>query len=163
VVATPDPTTGTVISTTAWGHDVYLDLKRISNVGLFSSLGGCTLSTTSSTYVDITSASLSWTKIGGSADTDVEVRIDVDIYAATAGSTGAKLAININGTDYDVKLVFISPLGSLDGTQSAVVRVTGVTAGSWTPKLRVKRTSGTGTLTVDSLCNVSFRVAEIPL
>ncbi len=162
MVATPDPTTGTTVSTSAWGHDVYLDLSRLSNLGVFASAGGCSLATTSASYVDITNASLSWTKLGGATDTDILVAVAISMYSATSGTTAGKVGINIGGTDTDVILTWHSAASTIQGSYVGFKKITGVAAGALTPKLRALRTSGSGTLTVDSLVNVAFLVGEVP-
>lgn len=150
-----------MISAGSWGHEVYLDLLRLSNIGVFSSLGGCSLGTTSSSYVDITNASATWTKQGGSADTDVLSIFACSIFS-TVATTGSKLAININGTDYDMMLAFASLASTAVGAYVGIARITGVAAGTWTVKARAKRLSGTGTVSIDGNGNVMWLVGEIP-
>lgn len=151
------------VTTAAEWLQVLNALARITNPGVFTSNGGCTLSTTSASYVDITNASTTWTKLGDGASSNIIILIMVDIYPATAGSTVAMLGVNIGGTDYDTKTATLSTLGTIGGTHVGARVITSVGAGSYTVKLRAKRTSGSGTLTVDSLCNESFLILEQPL
>jgi hypothetical protein len=137
-------------------------ITRITNVAVFASQGGCTLSTTSSSYVDITGASTSWTKTASSADSDVVALVALDIYPSGAGSTAGMVAMSIGGTDTDVLLTYLSSAGVIGGTRVGFKAITGLGAAAYTPKLRAKRTSGTATLVVDSLVNVSFLVGELP-
>jgi hypothetical protein len=132
---------------------------QIRNFGFHNSTAD-TLSTTSSSYVDLVNASQSWTKIGASGDSDVGVFASVDMYTG-ATATAATIGININSTDYDVMLHYISASGTVTA-HSAFVKITGVAAGAFTAKLRAKRNSGTGTLTIDTLCNTCFVVCELP-
>jgi hypothetical protein len=135
----------------------------IRNIKTFSGLNTCSLSTTSSSYVDITNASTSWAKGGASGDTDILVAVSVSIYATGATTTQAYLGINIAGTDYDVCLALITQASVLAGTWVGFSTITGVAAGSYTPKLRAKRSAGSGTLTVDvTNSTVAFLVAELP-
>lgn len=138
-------------------------ITRITNITVFASAGGCTLSTTSASYVDITSATTSWTKTAAGSGSTILFAIALDIYPTVAGSTVAMLGVNIGGTDTDVKTATLSTSGTIGGTHMGFATIASVAAGAYTVKLRAKRTSGSGTLTVDSLCNVSFLVGEIPL
>jgi len=135
-------------------------LLRITNIQIFSSAGGCTLSTTSSSYVDVTNATLAFTKLGSSSESDIGLFVCLDMYS-TVTSTGATIAANIGGTDTDAFIAY-SSAGNTVTPHGGLVKITGIGAGSYTVKLRAKRTSGTGVLTVDSLCNVSFTLIELP-
>ena len=64
---------------------------------VFSSRGGCTLSTTSASYVDVTNASKAFTKVGSSSESDLLVELSVCCYA-TAAPTVVKFAVQVNGT-----------------------------------------------------------------
>jgi hypothetical protein len=134
---------------------------RITNIKIFNSLGGCSLSTTSATYVDVTNANTSWTKNGGSADSDVAVYMAVDVFS-TAVTTVGQLGIGIGGTDSDVKLAYMSQASILAGTHVGFTSITGIAAGAYTPKVRARRNSGAGTVTIDVNCTVSFLVGELP-
>jgi hypothetical protein len=132
---------------------------QIRNFGFHSSTAD-TLSTTSSSYVDIVNASISWTKIGASGDSDIGVFVGVDIYTGST-ATSSTIGININSTDYDAMLAYISPSGTVT-SHFTLIKITGVGAGAFTAKLRAKRNSGAGTLTIDTLCNTAFVVCELP-
>jgi hypothetical protein len=81
-------------------------------------------------------------------------------FPNTSASTFT-VGINIGGTDYDVINFQPNPAS----TRSWFVgfrAITGVGVGSYTPKLRLKRTAGTGTLTLDTNDNASFVIGELP-
>lgn len=141
---------------------------RITNIGVFASAGGCTLATTSASYVDITNASMSWTKGGdgsgtGGVGSTILVAVALAMYSATAGATQGKVGVNIGGTDTDVMITYHSNVGTIQGSYVGFKTIPSVAAGAYTPKLRALRLAGTGTLTVDTLVNVSFLIGEVPL
>lgn len=143
------------------GHVVTADeFASTYNEDVFVNLGGSsiTVSTTTS-YADITSASKSWTKILGSSASDVIVTATLS-GQSSATNTGVKIGVNINGTDTDVILFAFSSANVHHTLPTGYARISGLAAGTYTVKLRAKRTSGTGTFTIDANDTVSFRVEE---
>jgi hypothetical protein len=141
----------------AWGA-----ITGLTNPAIFNSLGGCTLSTSSASYVDVVNATINWTKRGGSADSDVLVALMAEMYVGVNATT-AVFGIGIGGADTDVVQCYCSTSGTVAGTRVGLARITGLAAAAYTPKVRAKRTAGTGVLTVDSLCNMAFFIAELPV
>lgn len=138
-------------------------LNQYANADIFNSLGGCLLSgITSATYVDITSASKSFTKIGGSAASDLIVRVNLSCYVSVA-ATVVKIGVRINGTDTDVMLMSINTASAHTTMPPGAVRITGLAAGAYTIQLRALRVSGTGTVSIDSSDTVAMDIRERPI
>jgi hypothetical protein len=123
-------------------------LGILGNFDIFTSIGGCTLSTASATYVDITGASKAFTKIGGSADSDLVVQVSLACYA-TVAPTVVKIGVSVNGSDSDATQMPINTANAHTALPTGAVRITGLAAGTYTVKLRALRVSGTGTVTID--------------
>jgi hypothetical protein len=142
------------------GHVVTADEFAIAtNKDSFGSLGGCSVPSTSASYVDITGASKAWTKIGSAAQSDVMVFAEASGFVTVANTVMA-IGVNINGVDTDVTFMNFANSGLGLSLPGAWVRITGVPAGPYTVKLRIKRNSGTGALGIGSGDTVSFRVEE---
>lgn len=137
-------------------------LTRGANADKFSSLGGCTLSTTSATYVSITNGSKSFTKLGSAAETDLMIDVSLSAYATVAATT-VKVGVLVNGTDNDATLMSINTANSHTTFPTGYVRLSGLAAGVYTVQLRALRVSGTGTVTMDASDTASMKFAEIPL
>jgi hypothetical protein len=140
--------------------DVDTTLQSVVNEEIFSSLGGCTLSTTSSTYVDIVNAARSFTKVGSATDSDIFIEVSLSGFA-TVGVTEFAVGVSINSVDRDITKMIINTANAHTPFPTGYVRVTGLAAGTYNPvKLRAKRNSGTGTLTIDTGDTVSFKIKE---
>ena len=124
-------------------------LGILANIDVAPFVGTVTLSTTSTTYVDITGASKNFTKIGGVADSDLVVTVSASCYVSVA-STGVKVGLNINASDVDATTMVINPTLTHSPLPTGAVRISGLPAGPYTLKLRALRSSGTGTITMDS-------------
>lgn len=133
---------------------------RAANKDFLNSVGGCSLTTTSATYVDITGASKAFNKYGGASDSDFLITVNLAMYSATNPST-VKIGVNINGSDYDVIIHSYNTANSHMPVPQGCVRITGLAAGVYTVKLRALRVSGTGTLNIDSNDNVLIICEEV--
>jgi hypothetical protein len=129
---------------------------------VFSSRGGCTLSTTSASYVDVTNASKAFTKVGSSSESDLLVELSVCCYA-TAAPTVVKFAVQVNGTDNEVVVFSINTANIHMTFPVGAVRITGLAASGYTVKARALRVSGAGTVTIDSSDTVTMVLKERPL
>lgn len=134
-------------------------LNILANIDNFDSVGGCTLSTTSATYVDITNASKSFTKLGGATDSDLIIAVDLALYA-TVAPTVVKIGVRVNGTDTDAIIYSVNSANVHLATPAGTVHLTGLAAGAYTVQLRALRVSGTGAVTMDSNDTVSMLLSE---
>lgn len=140
--------------------DVDTTASIMANKDTFNSVGGCTLSTTSASYVDIVNATKSFTKIGASADSDLIISgVGVSGFS-TVGTTEFAVGVNVNGVDRDVTKLNMNSANVHTALPTGAIRITGLAAGTYTVKLRAKRNSGTGTLTIDAGDAVSFVMEE---
>lgn len=134
-------------------------LGATANEDVFSSIGGCSLGTTSASYVDITGASKAFTKVGGAADSDLIVLISLSGFV-TVGGTGFKVGVQVNGVDRDATYMLMNSANTHIPLPMGAVRITGLAAGAYTVKARALRTTGTGTLTVDPSDSVTMVIKE---
>jgi len=139
--------------------DVDVLFSSVANSDIFGSVGGCTLSTTSGTYVDIVNATKSFTKAGAAADSDLIVWASVSGFS-TVGTTEFAVGVNVNGVDRDLTKIIFNAANAHGTLPTGAVRITGLAAGTYTVKLRAKRNSGTGTLTIDAGDTVTFGMQE---
>lgn len=144
--------------------DVDNVLGAARNEDVFGSVGTCSIvvSTTTS-YADITGASKNFNKILGGAGSDLIIdQISVGAWS-NATTTNMKIGVNVNGVDTDVSIFQFSFANDRETIVGVPVRLAGLAAGLYTVKLRALRSSGTGTITVDTLSTVSFHMQERPL
>jgi hypothetical protein len=134
-------------------------LNQVANSDIFDSVGGCSLSTTSATYVDITNASKSFTKLGAAADSDLIVELSLSLYS-TVNATVVKLGVNVNSADSDVSIMPINTANAHETMPTGAVRIAGLGAGTYTVKARALRVSGTGTVTIDTNDTVTMVIQE---
>src|SRR5437773_1468564 len=135
-------------------------ITRITNitVGTFLTTAGLAASGSTS-YVDVTGTSINWTKNGDSSSSDVLAIIMASCFVSVA-STQPFFGLAIGATDYDVVAMTVNPINT--HTMIGGVRaITGVAAGVYTPKVRFKRGSGTGTTSIDTGDSVTVLVAEL--
>lgn len=96
------------------------------------------------------------------ADTDIEIGMSIGMFS-TAGGTVGQYGISISGGIGDQligQVLLSSP--SVENAASAVIRVTGVPAGTYTLTPRWRRTAGAGTLTITvSSASLSFYAREV--
>jgi hypothetical protein len=143
----------------ALGDAADATMRIANNQDVFVSLGGCSIPSTSTSYVDITGASKSWTKIGSAAQSDVMVYVGASGFV-TVASTGFVIGVNINGIDTDVTYMLMTNAATETTLPGAWVRISSVPAGTYTVKLRSKRNSGSGNLGMSTGSSVTFRIEE---
>ena len=133
----------------------------MANKDTFSAIGTAGLAaSTSGSYVDITGTTKTFTKIGAAADSDLIISgVSVSGFVSV-GNTEFAVGVNVNGTDRDVTKLNFNAANQHTPLPPGHVRITGLAAGTITIKVRAKRNSGTGTLTVDTGDCVSFVVEE---
>lgn len=118
------------------------------------------LNTTSATYVDITGASVSFTKIF--AVTRVRFTLHLTHWVSAAIPTTADFAMRINAVDYPIALTYRNDtIGNHQAASGIAVVPGGLAAGAYTVQARWKRSAGTGTVQLDSNDRISFSVREI--
>lgn len=118
-----------------------------------------TKTTTSSSYADVDGASMEVTIDKKLADTDVLIDLRFSFYA-TAVPSRLVLGVSESGTDYEVHSRDINTANS-HSEGSALRKITGLAAGSHTFRLRWKRTSGSGTITMDTNDRVYLSAIEV--
>lgn len=118
-------------------------------------------SITTSTYTAITNASTSFTKLLGSAASDVFVEISLAGFAS-AIATLTDLAIGVTGAS-DVQAVnfTISEASAHRAFPTGEAKITGLAAGSYTVTAKGRRTSG-GNLQFSSEDSIYMKIWEKP-
>src|SRR2546423_2742401 len=136
--------------------------QKLANIGVFNSIGGCTLAaSTSATYVDVTGASFSWTKLGDGSASNILAILLLSCWTSVA-ATQPTFGVGIGGTGYDLARMTVNPVSShisIGGGRS----LTGVAARAHNPQLRFKRAAGTGGVNIDTGDTVSMILIEVPL
>lgn len=117
------------------------------------------LSTTSSTLVDMPGASTSFTKLLGSTASNLVVLVSCSMFS-TVGSTTLDIAINCNSTDTTAGNFVLNTANVHETLPTGSVSLTGLAAGTYTVKVRTKRNSGTGALTQDGTDSVLMQIWE---
>ncbi len=147
--------------TDTWTGGVTDCLNQLTNVTVFNAFGTASLAgSTSANYVDVGNTSFAWTKQGGSTDSDVIVLAAVSCYISVA-ATAVNFAVSVAGTDNAFAGMNINPANT-HTTLVGFAKATGVDAGPASPKLRFKRTGGTGAVTIDTGDYVAILVGELP-
>lgn len=102
-------------------------------------------STASATYVDMTAPN-SFTLVKLNGNTAVKVELHMTCYSSIANTT-IRFGVQINGVDYDIcQLLFNT--ANQHSQVSGVRRITGIPAGTYAVKGRIRVVSGTGTITI---------------
>lgn len=136
-------------------------LAGITNLGIMSAIGAASLAaSTSATYVDVTGTGMTWNKLRDSASSDVIVLLALRAFT-TVASTQLDFGINVGGTDYDV-VRGDSNLASTHETYVGFLQIAGVAAGAGSPKVRFRRNSGTGAITINTGDTVAYLIGELP-
>lgn len=104
-----------------------------------------TLTTTSSSFADVDGANMEITIVKQSDDTDILLDFRGALYS-TGVNTDVEFALREGSTDHVCHYRVINPANSWMEC-SSLLRVTGLSAGSRTFRLRWRRASGSGTLT----------------
>ena len=118
-----------------------------------------TKTTTSASYADIDGTAMDVTIVKRLANTDILIDFRGSLYS-TAASTIVTFGVAETGTDYDIHLKTFNVANSHVDIGS-MTRITGLAAGSHTFRLRWKRTSGAGTLTMDTTDRVYISAEEV--
>jgi hypothetical protein len=136
-------------------------LRKITNLQVMRAQTTASLAGSSSTsYVDVTGTTVSWAKTGDASGSDVVFVLLASCYVSAA-ATQPGLGVAIGGTDYDITQMIVNPIN----THMPIVgarAISGVPAGAYTPTVRFKRISGTGTTTIDTGDTVSYLICEWP-
>lgn len=120
---------------------------------------------TSTSYLDIpgnagAATSVSVTKYGATSGLWVAMKIQAFV---DAGSTALRLGIRINGVDYDVALGYFTSATQYM-TITGWASLTGIAAGTYTCQARWKRSTGSGTITVNNaISELDMTVREVGL
>lgn len=127
---------------------------NISSVNTAGTAGTCT----TTTYVDIpgTSVTMSFTK--RRADTSIVISCGYGGPYQSAGQS-TTFGVNINSVDYDYATLNPGALNVRGWAIGTLAPITGLAAGVYTVKQRVKRTSDTTTF--DTFCRGSILVMEV--
>lgn len=145
--------------TAAEAAQVLNAITRITNIATAWS-ESVSVSTTSASYIDVTGLSTSYTKNGDSSSSDLLVFVLTGWR--TNSIANARWGVGIGGTDYDVVEFELTTMFNAHIQTVGWVKITGVAAGSYTVQGRVKRKSGTGTITSDSSDTFALLVIELP-
>lgn len=139
-----------------WGGSAWGPFGLPNGAALSNVTGAGT--TTSGSYANLPAvSSFSFTKLGSSTGIIVAVNL---LALTTVANTQLGVAVQINGTDYDIGANYIMD-ANLYRYFAGVNRVSGVPAGTHTIQVRWKRVAGIGTLTVDANTYVSASAIEV--
>lgn len=158
----------TLPSSLASGHEpsgieiseLLIATARLTNLDLFVSLGGCTLSTTSASDVNVQGATWSYTKLGDATKSDVLILLGVSAFVAAQPniiSYSVAEGQNTHATHfmyYNVALHHDMSWG--------VVQIHNLTPNTYNFQVMANVTGGT-TATINSNDAVFAFTAEIPL
>jgi hypothetical protein len=140
-------------------------LARITNIACFNSLtdGSATITgSTSGTYVDITGFTLSFTKLGDATQSNVLALMVVG-WRTNATPTSMRGAINFVSSDRDMVVHEITTGTSVHRNAIGFRIHTGVGAGVYSVRGRIRRNGGTGDMTIDASDTCCLVLAELPL
>lgn len=118
-----------------------------------------TLTTTSSSYADVDGSAMEVTLTKKTAGADILINIHASMYSA-GSSAGVELAIHEGSTDYSLTVFFFNT-ANVHHSVSGFIRITGLSVGTGIFRLRWKRISGSGTLTMDASDRVSMSAQEV--
>lgn len=140
-------------------------LSKITNWAAYNSLINGTVSitaSTSGTYVDIANFVLNFIKAGDGTQSNVFALL-VCGWRTSVVPTSAKFAINFASTDRDLILHEITSAAGTHRNAIGWTIFTGVGAGNFNVRVRIKRNAGTGDMTVDATDTCSLLLVELPL
>lgn len=120
-----------------------------------------TFSTTSSSYIDVVSTNLNVTitKTESASISDLLIEFNGTFYS-TAADTRVVFAVSDGTTDYEVAPYYINGANE-HKTVVGRIKISGLGIGSYTFKLRWKRTDGSGTITIDTNDTLCLSVQEV--
>ncbi|HEY6018588.1 MAG TPA: hypothetical protein VIY48_01450 [Candidatus Paceibacterota bacterium] len=136
---------GHKITPTEWTQ-ILTAITAITNIRNFNYIASLTLSSSSASYVDITGATGSITKVYASGTSDILAICGVSSRSGTAGST-ITVAVN-DGTNDNAAFKYIHNTANQHNFGFGAVRITGLAAGALSMKLRAK--SSGATMTIDA-------------
>lgn len=137
-------------------------VRRLSNKAIFNSIGGCSLSTTSASFVAITGATINYTKLGNGTQSDVFAFVSVSArVSAQPNNIVWAIQDSATSTTYTTHSLNFNTANAHRATMGAV-RITGLTNSSHTFNL-VAKVSGGATATIDSNDTVMMMFFEVPL
>ncbi|HEY6018589.1 MAG TPA: hypothetical protein VIY48_01455 [Candidatus Paceibacterota bacterium] len=134
-------------------------ITSLCNITMFNSQGGCSLSSSATTYTNVTSASQSFTKVYDAATSNILV-----IFAATSsrasGGSNTTFGINDGTTDRDMAVI---QFNTANEHQLAIggVLITTLEPKTYTFQLRAKG-SGATAMTIDTNDTVTMLFLELP-
>jgi hypothetical protein len=122
-------------------------------------------SSTSTSYIDFTGASLSFDKLMGSTESDLRVTLSAAGFLLATPSVNCTLGVNVDSTDYDVSLMRFNDAG-IHHAWTDWSRISSISAGTYTIQVRAKNDTAARTvtfLTAGSGGRLTMRVEEILL
>ncbi|HEY6018590.1 MAG TPA: hypothetical protein VIY48_01460 [Candidatus Paceibacterota bacterium] len=133
---------------------------RLSNVVLFNSIGGCTLSTTSATYVNVQGAFQSYSKVGDANESDILILVAVGSWvSAVPNYMSFTIAEGVN--THDTHLSYFNTANHHD-TSFGTCRISNMTPNTYAFQLQASVTGG-ATAHIDTSDTVMMLIMEIPL
>jgi hypothetical protein len=163
VVTAVSPSPNDKVSSSLFGARAVLDLKaigRLTNIAVFNSISGCALNSSSTTYVNVTSASQAFTKDGDSSASDVIVLLALSSFRAVAG-TATTFGVSIAAVDYDIMRFDFKATANDRNFTVGFRTLTGIGAGVYSVILRAKG-SAANNMSIDGGDTVSMLIAELP-
>lgn len=118
-----------------------------------------TLTTTSSSFADVDGANMEITITKRMADTDILIDFRGALYS-TGANTDVEFALREGSTDHVCHYRYINQANTWIEC-SSLLRVTGLSAGSKTFRLRWRRVSGSGTLTTTNIGRFYLSAQEV--
>lgn len=126
------------------GGEAQITISALPDIPSLSVTPSGTLTTTSSSFTDVDGANMEITITKRMADTDILLDFRGSLYSTNA-STAVEFALREGSTDHVCHYRYINQ-GNNWIECSSLLRVTGLSAGSKTFRLRWRRVSGSGTL-----------------
>ena len=127
-------------------NDVSIEL--LPQIPLVSYAPTGTFSTVTSSYTAVASSNIDVTITKYNSNSNILIDLDCTMYS-TANNSNVRFAVNDGSIDYDITNFYFNVANS-HTTITGKVTVTGLGVGVYTFRLRWKRVSGAGTLTIDS-------------
>lgn len=138
-----------------------LSMARLTNIATNWSTAVSVTADTNTSYVNL-GMSVSWSKTGSAAQSDILVLMHIGWRVNTSVPSAWIFGINIGGTDTDIVRREITTNAGSHYETIGFRQITGVAAGSYTPAIRMKRVSGTGSIGIDNNDTIMLLVGELP-
>lgn len=138
-------------------------ITGITNIGVWTSFGGCALTLASTTAItDINGASTSYTKQLASTKSDLLVIAFIGWRVQTA-VTAARFYVSINAISTQLALQELDTASAHSQT-IGWARITGLGAGGYTPKLQAQKVvNNANQVVIDGNDALGMIIAELPL